>query len=83
MLWLSQNYIAGTAVLAAVIILVYVAGSLLIIRKARKHGDDVCVAGMIPLWRLAYPIKYAVYNFAEKKLAARKAKEEKEASEDR
>lgn len=82
MLWLSNNYIAGTVVLAAVLILVYVAVSLFIIHKARRRGDDLCVAGMIPVWRFIYPIKYVVYDFAERRLAARKAKEEKEASEE-
>lgn len=79
MLWLSQNYIAGTAILTGVLVVIYVGVSLLIVRKARIKGDDICAAGFVPLWRWAYPVKYVVSNLVEKKLKKRKRKMEAEA----
>ena len=81
MLWLSQNYIAGTAILTGLLMLIYVGVSLLIVRKARANGDDVCAAGFVPLWRWAYPIKYLVTHLVEKKLEKRKKKMEAEAED--
>lgn len=82
---LADRYVEGIVTISIVICLVYIALSMLIVIKARRHGLDVCVFAFIPVLNLSTPLRVLSKDHKKRKLkekALMAAKEEEKSSEE-